>query len=130
MKNGDQFAFPYAAQDPELLGEGVNMGGMTKRETFSLYAPPAPDWFSYESKLTEPKQPKSWIDMEDGPDKIECKNWQYDPCYDLPDHLKWYQEAWEDYKRQRHAHVIRLKSEFYFAWRLYFADELLKQLES
>lgn len=38
MKNGDQFAFPYAAQDPELLGEGVSMGGMTKREMFAMAA--------------------------------------------------------------------------------------------
>lgn len=147
MKNGDKPACPVVIEKFADNGEhshyevmdkntGVTLWSpdkgniLSKREKFALYAPPIPEWFKYESKLTAPKVPYSWTSMNDGDDKKECMNWQRDPCFDLPDHLQWYQKAWEMYGIEYNLYADAKQSEYYFAWRLYFADELLKKLES
>lgn len=135
MKNGDKPAYPVECNWSNGQIHGLQTGeytgfatGLTAREVFAKDAPPMPDWFEYTSKLKPPKEPKSWVDMPEGDDQNDCKNWQHDTECELPEHLQWYSQAWEKYWDEREAYYQALKSEKYFAWRLYFADELLKQL--
>lgn len=123
-------AFPVHGGNGDDTRNHTLGGGLTKREIFAKDAPEPPEWFKHKSKLKLPDQPKSWVSMVDGDDKDLCKNWQYDPCFDLPDHLQWYQSSWEDYHKKAEEHNQSMYAEKYFAWRLYFADELLKALES
>lgn len=128
--NENKPAYPQHWQSLLAFEDQIHESGLTKREMFAKDAPPMPDWFECQTKLTAPSQPKSWVEMEDGEDKELLKNWQHDPCFDLPDHLEWYQMAWEDYREKKWEYDQAKKIEKFIAWRLYFADELLKQLES
>lgn len=137
MKNGDKPAYPTTVDSVDQIKNKLGLvengkrsePGLTKRETFALNAPSMPEWFQYTSKLTRPKEPMSWVAMEEGEDRDTCRSWQHDPCFDLPDHLEWYQIAWDKYRAERLEYEYLKNSEQYFAWRLYFADELLKALK-
>jgi hypothetical protein len=128
MNNGDKPAYAHCMVDSNS-GAHLIEPGLTKREMLAMNAPKIPGWFRFESKLPAPVAPSSWESMEDGDDKEACKAWQYDPCYDLPDHLQWYQQKWEKFWDEHRAKDYQKQSELYFAWRLYFADELLKHLD-
>ncbi len=103
--------------------------GLSKREYFAAHAPEIPEWFTGKS-LDKPKEPKHWEEMPDGsPDKRILMNWHRDPCYDLPDHLKYYQEAWEGHSVMM-GEWDRMNVQLrYFQWRVYYADNMLAELE-
>lgn len=99
---------------------------LTKREALAALAPQdVPDWFEYKSEL-KPEKPMEWAEVSDPEHREILRSWHFDPCYDLPDYLKWYQEKWERYWEERKNHKNIIVSERYFAWRRYFADQILK----
>lgn len=127
MNNGHKMAYP----SPRPIEEMTPHTGLTKREYFSALAPnQIPHWFKIDSKIKKPQSPKSWAEFpEDDPHREELRKWQHDPIYDLPEELQWYQKLWQKYHDQMHEYDRLIQAERYFAWRKYYADELLKQLE-
>jgi hypothetical protein len=95
------------------------------RAMFAAHAPQEiPEWFEYTSTLTAPQQPKDWQGMPESEDRELLCNWTRDPCCDLPEHLMWYQDEWNDYRKNYHDHERRLKVERYFAWRMYYSAQM------
>ena len=66
--------------------------------------------------------------MED--DRELLKAWVHDGCFDLPEHLEWFQEKFNEAVKLRNEWEYRDKENRYFQWRTYYADALVKQLNS
>lgn len=120
--NNNEHAFP-------MTGNWSRNKGMYLRDYFAAHAPEPPDWFKYKSKLSKPIEPTSWQDMPEGEDRKRCQSWHYDPCFDLEGHLHQYQENWDIYYEQLRQYNKDIGIEFYFAWRWYYADQMLKHRE-
>lgn len=103
--------------------------GLTKREEFAKAAPgEIPEWFVHMS-LPNVVAPKGWIDYpEDFPFRQEMKEWQHDPCYDLPEELADFQKSWEDFGRACTARKKAENENRYFQWRTYYADRMIAEL--
>lgn len=105
--------------------------GLTKREYLSAFAPKEiPGWFIHiEPQRNICKKP-TWQTIENEEDRKEVKQWQFDPIYDLPDHLQWFSDKvkkhYEDLAEWERQNTIAR----YFQWRVFYADQLLAHLSN
>lgn len=139
-----RYAFPGRIMG--IIGDTeqeIPVHGMTKREYFIAHAPTAPDWWIdlFKSSLKKPVEPKYWDKYRAGdkigpePDDVltimdldTLRSWQHDPCFDLPPHLQWYQEIHERHQTELRSYNLAVKSDRFFAWREYYADEQLRRI--
>lgn len=86
-----------------------------------------PDWFfDPVFKEERPKLP-SWMDsIVPDEDKQEIKNWSHDAIYDLPEHLSWFQELYNDAYENMVEFDHRKEISRYFQWRVFYASEIAK----
>ena len=127
MNNKEAPAFPGQFSDTKNELEewviGEKFTGLSKREYFACHAPiEIPAWFTH-TKTERPTEPKR-LNIHD-PFFRETHDWHSDQCYDLPEELQWYQQAWEKYWGLM-SEWNRLNTiEKYFQLRYFFADMLL-----
>lgn len=108
---------------------GVRSEGLTKREIFTNSAPTEiPEWFPYKPVTKEIKPRPDWTTIENEEDSQICKSWIHDPCFDLPEHLKWFQDGFDKYFDESSALELQNKIQKYFQWRTFYADNLIKEL--
>lgn len=104
--------------------------GLSKREYFAGLAPETiPDWFegTYPEK---PTAPQAWTSLPDSdPNKKALQAWHWDPIYDLPDELQWYQRAWSKFWSDERNWETENRKIRYFQWRVFYSEALLKELE-
>jgi hypothetical protein len=123
---GDQPAFPlFAYVDKE---DHSFQEGMSKREYFAAMAPAEiPDWFVHSCSSKKPNLPlvNELVDEEHRQEVIE---WQRDPCYDLPEELRWFQEKVEKASKAIMEWEKENTTQRYFQWRCFYAEQLIKAL--
>lgn len=120
---------PNASAHPVEYPGFWEHNGLTKRETmFIQFAASAPQeiprWFDYK-RGDRPEPPTHWSSMKDGEDKLLCKNWHDDPCWELREsheHLAWYQDAWDLYQEKCREVDQRDQIQYYFTWRMHYAQ--------
>jgi hypothetical protein len=110
----------------------INVRGLKKREYFAANCPEVPDWFDIEFEMPKPtaKSTKDKSLWEKDSDFEICRNYENSLIGTaiLPKNLQWFadalkndaiakQEAYKEWTKQR-----------YFAWRTYYADNLIQQL--
>ena len=113
--NGDMPASPLPSADLGLGGDDI---GLTKREHFSGLAPEAPEWFS----IDRPDFISPLTDVEEE-DRKEYSNENYGYS-----RFEEGSEASRKYGAAIFKAELEFKSERFFAWRVYYADQLLKAL--
>lgn len=131
MDNKNLPAYPVTLERGDVLNSVAAQDGLSKRELGAFMAPDnIPEWFT--ADFTEkPKEPKSWLDLPDtDPFKQELKNWHQDPCYDLPEELEWYQQAWDNHRKETKEWRQQKEMNTYFKWRIYYSETLLTHLEN
>ncbi|MGL5488641.1 MAG: hypothetical protein ACRDC6_20450 [Shewanella sp.] len=109
MKNGDMPAHPtgevyFVGEDGRAKAAQGN--GMTKREMMAMHAPSVPDWFASE-----------W----------ERNNGSVDMYFELVDKTS-FNGMNITVRKVRQLSTLGHK-EMFFAWRVYYADQLLAELE-
>jgi hypothetical protein len=111
------------------FGSEGGQDGLTKREYFAAHAPEIPNWFANKLSPT-PKKPKSWMEIkwsnQEETDLI--RSWWSDPIFDLPEHLIWYQQEWQEYNELYNEWNRQNIIDRYFQWRIFYADNLINEL--
>lgn len=106
------------------------MEGLTKRELFALNAPDTiPEWFEHKEIEIKVASLPNWYDIKDEKDRNMCKDWVNDPCFELPEHLKWFSDAFDKRSDDMNRSLKIIQEAKYFQWRKYYADALLTELE-
>ena len=125
MNTGDQPAFPVI----DSTGMDINVApGLTKRELFSSNAPEVPEWFEHEKTKYKGEETPYWSEIENEDDRKLCRSWVHDGCFDLPDHLEWFQSKFEKSVADRNKWELENKKARYFQWRTFYADALIAEL--
>lgn len=131
MTYADQQVYPSAKQ---ILGSGMDyheipaQPGITKREHFAHTAPPVPDWFSHIPAPKDFKDTPDWKDIKIEADAQICRDWVHDGYDDLPEHLMWFQEAFNKSVETRDRYNKQEEVNRYFQWRTFYADSLINNL--
>lgn len=103
--------------------------GLTKREYFAINAPvEIPSWFRHvplEQKVMEGPRLEDLVNDED---RKLAQEWSRDPCYDLPDHLKWFSDKLDQKVEADSDYRMNNYEARYFQWRRYYAEKLLTEL--
>jgi hypothetical protein len=130
MENSKTPAFPQHWQSKVAIEDQIHEVGLTKLEYFALNAPSEiPAWFKH-TPLEKPKEPKHWSEFSDqDPFKKDLQAWHYDPIFDLPEEVSFYQIAWRQHWHDLHKWNEKNNISRYFQWRKYFAELTLKTLE-
>lgn len=98
---------------------------MTRRDYFAAHAPiEIPTWFEHPEP---PKNipPKPDFAALDPAHQSIVRDWQEDPCFDLPEELTWYAEKWTAYQKARADWNDENDAARFFHWRWYYADRML-----
>ncbi len=137
MITGNEPAQPLYGVNGKLLGQmdtdymkaNKIFTGLTIRQQFAMAAPSKiPSWFKHE-QLVKPIHPfPEWQKIENLDDQKEVKYWLDDGVYDLPDRLRWFQEAVSNHNAEKRQLEIDNKIERYFQWRAFFANRLINEL--
>jgi hypothetical protein len=99
---------------------------MNTKEYFMAHAPTdIPDWFVHNPVGIQPIFP-SWTNLHDE-DRKTVKGWISDGIFDLPDHLKWFEEKYNKVLQLKRQYDYENTIERYFQWRIYYAEQLLKR---
>lgn len=105
--------------------------GLTKLEYFACNAPKEiPSWFVHVSPDKLTCQQPSFDDIENVDDRQLCRSWLMDSCFDLPDHLKWFQDKTEQASANYSENVRKDNEARYFQWRRFYAEQLLSTLST
>jgi hypothetical protein len=128
---------PNAAAYPVFLQEGLSHNshvdaGLSILALFALHAPvEIPEWFEHEKPSQDQitKAP-SWAELKNEGDKRICRDWLYDGTFDLPDHLKWFQDQLEAHKEETAYWTSNDKCARYFQWRRYYAERMINELNN
>lgn len=134
--NDAAFARPYNAVEGEYSSE---QSGLTKREYAAMHAPEMPNWFRRKFIEQFPVERPEYLSNEELVEMIgeeaaveelaNLSSWLRDPCYDLPDHMRWYQAKVEEWWRnQDEWNQFTAESRVFFLWRSYYADTLFTKL--
>lgn len=102
--------------------------GLTKREYFAATAGNAPDWFEHIKEERNFSEVPDYRNIDDKEHKNILESWLRDGCFDLPEELQWFADAYE--KRQKEENEYRKRDTLsrYFQWKTFYADQLLTQL--
>ena len=122
MKNADKTAMPNRSQSPDNV-----FGGLTKREMFAMHAPSEiPGWFSnnFNADISNIEKPEFSAHQKEMMNEYQSDN------YNISDEdFKIGSEASSADCEYRYRCDIERERQMYFAWKLYHADALLKELE-
>ncbi len=114
----------------ELLGILVDRTPKLRLQ-FIKDAPPVPNWFT--NTVLEPVRPLAWdqIKWPNEEAKSKAQLWQSERNFDLADDGvgKQYQAEWEKYDLEVDRLRQRSAAENFFAWRIYYADMMLQEIE-
>ena len=124
-----------AAVDKYIHSDNAHFDSNLMAEIAAV-APQQPEWFVYEPALPVPKMPDMAFKYPEYQNLVD--NWRHDPIYDLGETdsygdklktaLREYRQKWEEYWSRRNNYHRSTKKYRYFAWRIFFARELLKAL--
>lgn len=115
-------AFPTFPYDTDPGSEGMSL-----RDYFAARAPgEIPNWFKHVSPVKDFKPLPSWQELPLKEDQNQVRDWMSDGCYDLPDNLSWFQEAFVKYRAAYAVWEEADKIARYFQWRWYYADTMLQ----
>ncbi len=132
MTHPEQSAYPVITSDVRDSGAveiGTSENGLTKREYFANNAPDnIPDWFKHTEPKRVYKDAPHWATIEVEEDKELCKQWRHDPCFDLPEHLQWFQDAVQNEVSARNDWELQNHIARYFQWRTFYANNLISEL--
>jgi hypothetical protein len=105
---------------------------ITLRDWFAAHAPnEMPDWFIESYKWTpKPKQPNpsddKYLHRDVNPshkaDEAQLRGWMNDGCYDLPEHLRAFQDDYVQWNKDCEAWDNANRKLRFFAWREAYAD--------
>ena len=126
MTNGNDMIHSFLSS---VSAEG-NDKGLTKREYFASNCPDTiPKWFDNDVEVPKKDYP-NWdeVKWDSEEDRETIKGWLLDGCFDLPDNLKWYGEKHDAYYDKLRVAEKQRVIDRYFAWRTFYADNLIKTL--
>lgn len=120
--NPNDYAFPVPS-------DYVGCGGLSTREYFASKAPETPSWFTHKPE-PQPQQPRHWheVELANEEDLNEVRAWESDAIWDLPEHLRWFQDQWAEYWEKYNEWKIKDNITRYFQWRTYYADMMIEEL--
>jgi hypothetical protein len=133
MDNKNQPAFPVL--ELKQMGDKLLLDcaevGVSKLEFFACNAPmDIPSWFEHVKPEREAINPPLLENIISESDRKTAEGWLYDPIFDLPEHLAWFQEQYNKYwAAQRKFHVANDQAR-YFQWRRFYAEQLLSELSN
>ena len=101
------------------------MNGVHLRDYFAARAPAEiPDWFVHvEPSKAFPPMP-DYKTLDEAHQKT-ARDWQCDPCYDLPEELAWYGEKVAAHRAGKEAWGTANRRARYVQWRWAYADMML-----
>lgn len=106
--------------------------GLTKRELFANSAPDVPEWFRHTAPPQNYPVAPSLSQIDNAEDAAIVEEWMEDACYDLPEHLMWFQDQyttyWVAYYKAELKWEYENKVSCFFQWRTYYAENLINQL--
>jgi hypothetical protein len=113
--------------DNAFCAENVS-DGLSKMEYFVNHAPnEIPQWFKHKPTPAIEKPP-SWQTLSIEEDREIARQWFADAIFDLPEHLKWFQDKWADYYEKYNEWQNQNNIERYFQWRTFYADRMIAEL--
>lgn len=126
--DGDDHVYPQPNRDDAQRGITLfyHYAGLAPQQI--------PDWFKHQApEKTHHKKPPSWDDKElqiSPTQRDRLKAWQDDPCFDLEEDLKYFQDAVDDWYKDEAEWERRNKESRYFQWRGYYAENLITHLNN
>lgn len=128
MNNAHQPAFGFVDNRSNSYEDNEVHYGLTKREYFAANAGSPPDWFEHTKEEKNITKIPDYRDIEDKEHRNICEIWLRDGCFDLPEELQWFSDAYEKRNKEEIAYRNRDTISRYFQWKTYYADNILKQL--
>lgn len=127
---GPAFARPLAFVGDTSNAEvevSPDQPGMSLRDYFAAHAPTdIPDWFKHREPVKYYPDCPHWSTLPNEDHREIARSWIDDPCYDLPDELRWFQEKFEAYQDAAIAWREQDALERYIQWRWHYADAMLE----
>ena len=110
----------------------VSPTGMSLRDYFAAHAPAEiPTWF-YDGFVKKEYDGPAMPDpdaVENISDRDMCIEWMRDPVFDLPEHLRRFQNAVKAHRQAMDRHRSDEHARVYIAWRWAYADAMLAARE-
>lgn len=130
MENKDQPAFPVNEEITDRIDAGAKIYiGVSKLEFFACNAPcDIPWWFEHVPPVKNLSKRFGLEDINNEEDRKVVKDWEYDPIYDLPDHLQWYSDRIALINKENKVYEHENNAARYFQWRRFYAEQLLAEL--
>lgn len=138
MKKEFAPAFPVnVAYDSQGKIRGIQTGidtgmeiGLTKREYFAAMAPTdIPDWFEHVPSKQDFPKVAEWSKIENENDRKLCQQWVHDGIFELPEHLQWFSETFQKHNDAKKQWSRKNEEARYFQWRMFYADNIIAELE-
>ena len=86
-----------------------------------------PGWFTATLPMDVPALPDYRNEVATDEEKEIMRQWVLDGCFDLEGRLRDFQNRFESAVRLKEEHKINCERHRYFAWRWYFAHEMLRR---
>lgn len=126
IDNKDTPAFPVVESNSGF--ESISPG-VSKLEFFACNAPvDIPGWFEHISPEKPEIKAPDFEDIQDAEDRKTVRSWVSDPCFDLPEQLKWFSDKTTEANSVYYQWLQKDKAARYFQWRRYYAEQLLTEL--
>lgn len=100
--------------------------GMSLLAYFAAHAPSIPSWFEH----TEPARdypPMPDYNSVDESQRETVRQWQHDPCFELPEELEWYAQKVRAHRAGRHQWQIKNHMARLVQWRFAYAQAMVSQ---
>lgn len=102
---------------------------MNRIDYFAAHAPgKIPDWFKHQES-TRPNE-VTWLQLTTPEDQETARAWMCDDSWDLPEHLKWFQEAYIKYLEEKRLWERQNNESRFFQWRQYYAEQMVELINS
>lgn len=130
IENKNQPAFPVTEETTDRIDAGMRIySGVSKLEFFACNAPvDIPGWFEHISPEKPEIKAPDFEDIQDAEDRKTVRSWVSDPCFDLPEQLKWFSDKTTEANSVYYQWLQKDKAARYFQWRRYYAEQLLTEL--
>lgn len=107
--------------------DGFGIGGMTLRDYFATHAPlDIPSWFEHVPPAKDVPPMPDHTTLDAAHQQIAI-SWQKDPCFDLPEEIKWFGDKVKAHRDAKAAWSDANYAARTFQWRYAFADGMLAE---
>jgi len=118
-------AFP---QNDAAVNRINNEAGMTLRDWFATHAPAQiPEWFKHATVSWEIPPHPDYTKLEKPEHQELARQWQQDPCFDLPAELSWYGDKVNEHLAAKSQRKDADAAARMIQWRWHYADMMLEE---